>query len=86
MADAFNLARAGRLNYSIALSLTGYMRNEVDYIPWKSMETYSHFDDDPLRVYAQAIAFKLACHFKHRDCIRNASTLFLDWMENPEEQ
>ena len=60
MADAFNLARAGRLNYSIALSLTGYMRNEVDYIPWKSMETYSHFDDDPLRVYAQAIAFKLA--------------------------
>ena len=46
----------------------------------------SHFDDDPLRVYAQAIAFKLACQFKHRDCIRNASTLFLDWMENPEEQ
>ena len=48
MADAFNLARAGRLNYSIALSLTGYMRNEVDYIPWKSMETALRFFDTML--------------------------------------
>ena len=41
------------------------------------------FGDEPLRVYTQALAFKLACYFKHRDCIRNATALFLDWIENP---
>ncbi|XP_055029300.2 alanyl (membrane) aminopeptidase-like b [Misgurnus anguillicaudatus] len=34
--DAFNLARAGRLNVTIGLSLTKYMKNETEYIPWES--------------------------------------------------
>jgi aminopeptidase N len=34
--DALNLARAGLLNYSIALNLTTYLANETDFIPWIS--------------------------------------------------
>ena len=34
--DAFNLARAGRLDYTIALSLTEYLTHEDDYIPWST--------------------------------------------------
>jgi aminopeptidase N len=32
--DAFNLARAGRLDYTTALTLTDYLGQELDYIPW----------------------------------------------------
>nr|CAD7396258.1 unnamed protein product [Timema cristinae] len=32
--DAFNLARAGLLDYSILFSLTDYLARETDYIPW----------------------------------------------------
>ena len=32
--DAFSLAQAGLLNYSTALSLTRYLQQEDDYIPW----------------------------------------------------
>ncbi|XP_053386790.1 endoplasmic reticulum aminopeptidase 1-like [Mercenaria mercenaria] len=35
--DAFMLARAGLLNYSIALDLSLYMVNEEDYIPWQTL-------------------------------------------------
>lgn len=34
--DAFTLARSGRLNYSIALDLTKYLRREIDYIVFNS--------------------------------------------------
>lgn len=32
--DSLNLARAGKLNYSVALSLTDYLEKENDVIPW----------------------------------------------------
>jgi len=32
--DGFNLARAGRLDYTTALALTDYLSQELDYIPW----------------------------------------------------
>ncbi|NXC51288.1 AMPE aminopeptidase, partial [Penelope pileata] len=32
--DAFSLARAGLLNYSVPLELTRYLTNETDYLPW----------------------------------------------------
>ncbi len=32
--DAMNLARAGKLSYEIALGVTSYLNNEVEYIPW----------------------------------------------------
>ncbi|NXU80196.1 AMPE aminopeptidase, partial [Oreotrochilus melanogaster] len=32
--DAFSLARAGLMSYSVLLNLTKYLRNEADYLPW----------------------------------------------------
>ncbi|NXI61668.1 AMPE aminopeptidase, partial [Anseranas semipalmata] len=32
--DAFSLARAGLVNYSVPLELTKYLTNETDYLPW----------------------------------------------------
>ena len=34
--DAFNLAESDMLEYEKALSVTGYLNNEIEYIPWKS--------------------------------------------------
>ncbi|KAH0552187.1 hypothetical protein KQX54_006650, partial [Cotesia glomerata] len=34
--DALNLARAGYLDYSIALNITQYLTQEVNYIPWRA--------------------------------------------------
>ncbi|KTF82027.1 hypothetical protein cypCar_00006599 [Cyprinus carpio] len=34
--DAFNIARAHRLNVTIALNLTKYLVNDTEYIPWES--------------------------------------------------
>ncbi|ROL43252.1 Aminopeptidase N [Anabarilius grahami] len=42
--DAFNLARAHRLNVTIALSLTKYLVNDTEYIPWESaLKNLEHF-------------------------------------------
>ncbi|XP_076823238.1 aminopeptidase N-like [Clavelina lepadiformis] len=44
--DAFNLARAKRLDYETALDLTPFLRNDLDYITWESaLEALSYFDD-----------------------------------------
>lgn len=34
--DALTLARAGKLDYRIALNLTRYLINETEYVPWRS--------------------------------------------------
>lgn len=34
--DSFNLARAGKLNYTIPLALTQYLEKENDLVPWYS--------------------------------------------------
>jgi len=34
--DALNLARAGLLDYQIALGVTSYLAKETEYIPWKA--------------------------------------------------
>ena len=34
--DAFNLVESDMLDYETALSMTGYLNNEIEYIPWKS--------------------------------------------------
>lgn len=41
--DAFVLSKSGDVSYDIALSLTTYLREERDYIPWASV--VNHFDD-----------------------------------------
>ena len=32
--DAFNLAKAGQLDYDTVLGLTSYLAKETEYIPW----------------------------------------------------
>ena len=39
MDDALNLAKSGVLDYDTALSVTGYLSKEVEYIPWKASLT-----------------------------------------------
>lgn len=34
--DAFNLALANELNYTLVLELTKYLKNEDDVVPWHS--------------------------------------------------
>ena len=34
--DSLSLARAGLLQYPVALATTEYLTKEVDYIPWKA--------------------------------------------------
>lgn len=36
ISDSFNLARAGQLNYTVALELTKYLKNENSITPWYS--------------------------------------------------
>ncbi len=37
--DSLNLAKAGLLDYSVALYTTDYLQQEDDYIPWTSAFT-----------------------------------------------
>ena len=39
MDDALNLAKSDLLDYETALSVTGYLSMEVEYIPWASALT-----------------------------------------------
>ncbi|XP_012944386.1 endoplasmic reticulum aminopeptidase 1 [Aplysia californica] len=41
VSDAFSLARAGRINYSVPLDMSGYLSKEQDYFVWS--EASSHF-------------------------------------------
>ncbi|GJQ73764.1 hypothetical protein Trydic_g18705 [Trypoxylus dichotomus] len=43
--DAFNLARSGRLNQSIALDIGSYVRNETEYVPLATFtKAFGHID------------------------------------------
>ena len=39
MDDALNLAKSDLLDYETALSVTGYLSKEVEYVPWASALT-----------------------------------------------
>jgi aminopeptidase N len=44
--DALNLARAGQMDYDIALDTTLYLNNEMSYVPWLSVSsTFTYFND-----------------------------------------
>jgi len=47
--DALNLAKTGHLDYKTALSLTGYLHKEIDYIPWTSALTGISYIDKMLK-------------------------------------
>ncbi|XP_078487941.1 aminopeptidase N [Ciona intestinalis] len=43
--DSLTLARAGQLKYEIALETTKFLRNDSDYLPWKSsLNVFKYFD------------------------------------------
>lgn len=46
--DALNLARAGRLDYATALSVTSYLAQETEYVPWKAALTAMSYLDNML--------------------------------------
>lgn len=35
--DAFTLAKIDKISYSTAFDLTLYLKNEVEYVPWRSV-------------------------------------------------
>jgi len=49
MDDAFDLARAGLLDYSTALRTTEYLKFETDYIPWKAALTGFVYLEDMMK-------------------------------------
>ncbi|NXC12605.1 AMPE aminopeptidase, partial [Corythaeola cristata] len=55
--DAFSLARAGLVNYSVPLELTKYLINETDYLPWyrliSSVTYLSYMLEDETNLYSQ---------------------------------
>uniref|UniRef100_A0AAG5CSS6 Aminopeptidase N n=1 Tax=Anopheles atroparvus TaxID=41427 RepID=A0AAG5CSS6_ANOAO len=46
--DALNLARAGYLDYAVALNVTRYLVHETDYVPWKAAIASLNFIDSML--------------------------------------
>uniref|UniRef100_A0A672SJ24 Aminopeptidase n=1 Tax=Sinocyclocheilus grahami TaxID=75366 RepID=A0A672SJ24_SINGR len=71
--DAFNIARAHRLNVTIALSLTKYLVNDTEYIPWESaLKNLDHlilmFDRSevygPITKYLRNLITRLYDHFE----------------------
>ncbi|XP_028402372.1 glutamyl aminopeptidase-like [Dendronephthya gigantea] len=46
--DAFNLARAGQLDYDIPLDLSSYIKDEDRYVPWRAFMTAIGFVDTML--------------------------------------
>lgn len=46
--DSLNLARAGRLDYAIALDVTSYLAHETEYLPWKAALTALGYLEDML--------------------------------------
>ncbi|NXJ94602.1 AMPE aminopeptidase, partial [Corythaixoides concolor] len=55
--DAFSLARAGLVNYTVPLELTKYLINETDYLPWyrliSSVTYLSYMLEDETNLYSQ---------------------------------
>ena len=41
--------------------------------------------DDPWRAYTQNVAWRLACHFQHRDCVHEAVRQYSHWMQHPDK-
>lgn len=57
--DALNLARAGILDYRIAMNLTKYLAHENEYVPWKAAIYSMHFLDTMLMRTGEYYKFKV---------------------------
>jgi len=56
--DALNLAKSGHLDYKTALSLTGYLNKETEYIPWTAALNGISYIDKMLKRTAAYGEFK----------------------------
>lgn len=61
--DALTLARAGKLDYRIALNLTRYLVNEREYVPWRSALGAFNFIDSMMSSGSDYYKFKVYCIF-----------------------
>lgn len=61
--DALNLARAGYLDYNIALDVTKYLVHEEDYVPWKAATNTLNFLDVMLVKTGDYALFKVGFFF-----------------------
>lgn len=59
--DALTLARAGKLDYRIALNLTRYLMNEFEYVPWRSALGALNFIDNMMSSGPQYYKFRVCC-------------------------
>lgn len=57
--DALTLARAGKLDYRIALNLTRYLVNEFEYVPWRSALGALNFIDSMMSSGPDYYLFKV---------------------------
>ncbi|CAL7935735.1 unnamed protein product [Xylocopa violacea] len=57
--DALNMARTNRLNYTVALPLTLYLKQEKDYVPWQTALTNLNFLRNMLRTSKHYHIFNL---------------------------
>nr|XP_054769303.1 aminopeptidase N-like [Lytechinus pictus] len=77
--DAFTLARAGRVDYPIALDLTRYLAKETEYVSWKVvMEYFSHIKD--------MISIDASYGYLERYMLQQVQSLYdqLGWDDDPE--
>lgn len=58
--DALTLARAGKLDYRIALNLTRYLVNEFEYVPWRSALGALNFIDSMMASGPDYYLFKVS--------------------------
>lgn len=80
MDDIFDLARAGMVNYSLALTATEYLRSETNYTPWYAAFNSFGFIDLMLRmtdVYGIWMKYVLSLLQRNYDS--------LTWTEGPQE-
>lgn len=73
--DALNLARAGSLDYSVALNLTKYLVHENEYVPWKAALYSLNFLDSMLLKSGEYYKFKVS---SENDNSFHAQTVDLD--------
>uniref|UniRef100_A0A8C1J9J6 Aminopeptidase n=1 Tax=Cyprinus carpio TaxID=7962 RepID=A0A8C1J9J6_CYPCA len=93
--DAFNLAKAGIIETTLALRTTLFLNSETEYMPWEAALDnldYFYLMFDRTEVYGHMQAYKLAgcinalrvaCSTGNEDCKTLITNWFKQWMDNP---
>uniref|UniRef100_A0A8C2DQB6 Aminopeptidase n=1 Tax=Cyprinus carpio TaxID=7962 RepID=A0A8C2DQB6_CYPCA len=97
--DAFNLAKAGIIETTLALRTTLFLASETEYMPWESALDnldYFYLMFDRTEVYGHMQvkirwrtgerfinALRVACSTGNEDCKTLITNWFKQWMDNP---